>query len=125
MLTRFVINALALLVAWLVVPGIHLSATDTSGKLITIALVAVIFGVINALVKPLVKVFSVVFIVLTLGLFLLVINTLMLMLTGWVSTKLGVGFTVDGFWFAFLGGIVISIISAIGGAIVRDEKQPA
>ncbi len=125
MFIRFVINALALMVAWLVVPGIDLHADSTTSKVLTLAAVAVIFGVINALVKPIVTVFSVVFIVLTLGLFLVVINTLMLMLTGWVSTKLGVGFSVDGFWPALLGAVVISIISSIGGAILRDDRQRA
>lgn len=107
-LLRLLINAAALWVAIRIVPGI-----DYRGHWSSLLLVALIFGVLNASVRPLLKVLSLPLLILTLGLFIFVINGLMLMLTGWVSGMLDLGFYVDGFWSAFVGGLVVSIVGLL------------
>ena len=84
---------------------------------------AVIFGLLNALVKPLLKLLTCPFILLTLGLFTLLINTGLFYLTGWLGQQFDYGFYVSGFWAAFLGAIVVSIIGMIGEMIFRDELK--
>lgn len=110
-IVRILINAVALVVAAWMIPGMQLTS-DIWGILI----VAVIFGLVNALIKPIVKLLSLPLIFLTLGLFALLINTAMLSFTAWVSPHL----TIDGFWPAVMGAIVISIVSAILNVFVRD-----
>ena len=73
--------------------------------------IAVVFGVVNAIIRPIVTLLSLPFIVLTLGLLIFVINALMLMLTGWLSEQLGLGFSVDGFWTAVVGALIITVVS--------------
>lgn len=102
---RIVINAVALWVADAIVPG--LSVSDSTGELI---LVAIVFGVVNAFIKPIVQILSCPLTILTLGLFTLVINALMLMLTGWLT---GGAVSAENFWAALLGSIVISIASTV------------
>ena len=107
---RLVINAIALYAAAMVVPGIHfLKADDWQ----TVFLVALIFGVVNALIKPLTLAVTCLINVVTLGLFTLVVNGAMLWLTSEVAARVGLGFRVDDFVAAFLGALVISIISLI------------
>ncbi|MGO1384814.1 MAG: phage holin family protein [Arachnia sp.] len=121
-LIRLVISALATALAVWLVPGITLTASGTGEKALTLLVVAIIFGLVNAVVRPLVTFAGFCLVVLTLGLFLFVINALMLMLTGWLATNLGFGFEVDGFWWAMLGSIIISIAtSAISGLL--DVKK--
>ena len=117
-----VVNALALAAAAWLIDGIAVTGDSTEDRVITLVLVALIFGVINAFVAPIVKLLSLPFIILTLGLFLLVINAGMLLLTGWISGELGLGFDVAGFWAAVLGGIVVTISTWILEAVlpVRD-----
>ena len=105
-LLQLVINAAALWVAIQLVPGI-----DHTGSWWSLMFTALVFGVLNASVRPLLKLLSLPILILTLGLFIFVINALMLLMTGWVSGMLGLGFHVDGFWAAFLGGLIISIVS--------------
>ena len=92
-------------------------------KIIPVAVVGLIFVLVNMFVAPVVKVLSLPFIVLSLGLFLLVINALLLLLTEWISAKLPVSgavpFDVDGFWWAVLGAVVVSIVNAIFGSLAR------
>ncbi|WP_326598013.1 phage holin family protein [Streptomyces sp. NBC_01803] len=109
-LFRFVANAVALAAAVWLVGDITLGDDDTStgGRTATLLVVALIFGLVNLVVKPIVKVLSLPLLVLSLGLFTLVINALMLMLT---SALAGDAFEVDGFWPAVLGGLIISIVS--------------
>jgi putative membrane protein len=113
-----VVNALALAAAAWLLDGIDVAGGSTSEEAVTLILVALIFGVVNAIVEPIVKLFSIPFILLTLGLFLLVINALMLMLTDWISGLFDLGFTVDGFWTALLGGIIITIATWILEAVL-------
>lgn len=123
MLARLVANAAALLVAALIVPGIHLNHADgLANQIVTALIVALIFGVVNSLVKPIVSILSLPAIVLTLGLFLLVVNTLMLMLTSTISVNLGLGFAVDSWGAAFLGSIVVSIVSAVVSGVLGSNK---
>ena len=107
-LLRLLINALALWVAIQLVDGI-----DHRGSLWSLLFVALVFGALNASIRPVLKLLSLPVIVLTLGLFIFVINALMLMMTGWVSGVLNLGFYVAGFWDAFFGGLIISVVSLV------------
>ncbi|MDE3096277.1 MAG: phage holin family protein [Chloroflexota bacterium] len=107
LVVRFLVNVAALWVAQALVRGF---AINTPGALL---FGAVIFGAVNALIRPVVAMFSCLLTVLTLGLFTLVINTAMLGLTAWVAGKFGLAFHVDGFIAAFLGALVISLVSTI------------
>ncbi len=107
------VNAAALWVAVQIVPGL-----DFVGEIWKLLVVAVIFGLINAFIKPILVIFSLPITVMTLGLFLLVINALLLMLTGWISGQLDLGFTVADFWAALLGSIVISLAGMLLSFVV-------
>lgn len=118
LLISWLINAAALaLAAWLI-PGIEIS--DESAWL-AVALMAVIFGLVNALIRPLVKFLTCLINMITLGLFTLVINALMLMLSSWIAGQLNVGFRVDGFIPAFLGALLISVVSFVLSVIFKDR----
>jgi putative membrane protein len=106
LLLRILINAAALWVAVRFVPGI-----DYTGTPLMLLCVAIVFGVVNTVIKPIVTILSLPAIVLTVGVFLLLINALMLWLTGWLSTSLGLGFRVAGIGPAFLGAIVVSLVA--------------
>ena len=116
MLVRWLINAVALLIAAFFVPGIYLSAARshaTSHDWLTLAVVALIFGLINAVIRPVLIVLALPLEIITLGLFTFVINALMLLLTSWISGRLGLGFHVGGFVAALLGSLVISVVSFV------------
>jgi putative membrane protein len=117
-LLRWLINAVALYLAVQLVPGIE--ATE---RWQTFAIVALIFGLVNALIRPILQFFTCPLIILTLGLFTLVINALMLLLTGWLAKQFGVGFTVEGFGPAFLGALVVSIVSLALTMVVKEEEE--
>ena len=114
----WLINAIALAAAAYFVPGIEI--TDDRAWVV-VAVMAVIFGLVNALIRPLVKFLTCLINIFTLGLFTLVINALMLLLTGWIAGQLDVGFLVDGFLPAFLGALLISIVSFVLSLILRDD----
>ncbi|HEY9351416.1 MAG TPA: phage holin family protein [Acidothermales bacterium] len=116
-------GALALWVATLIVPGVELEGSTFTDRLGTLLIVAIIFGVVNAIAKPIAALFSLPLIVLTLGLFLLVLNALMLLLTNWIAGLLDLPFDVDGFWAAFWGAIVISIVTFVVGLFVGDARR--
>jgi len=105
-LLRLLINAAALWVAIQLVDGI-----EHRGSWWSLIFVALVFGLLNASIRPLLQLLSLPIIILTLGLFIFVINALMLLLTGWVSGQLNLGFYVNGFWDAFFGGLIISVVS--------------
>ena len=115
-LLRLIINAVALLTtAWLI-PGIHLAAAGphpTTNDWVTLLIVALIFGVVNAVIRPILVVLSLPLEILTLGLFIFVINAFMLLLTSWIAQGMGLGFRVDKFLAALLGALIISIVSFI------------
>ncbi len=122
---KTIINGLALYLAAFIVPGIHLGEQgDTARTIVTVLVVAVIFGVINAVLKPLVKLLSLPVIVLTLGLFLLVVNALMLELTSWIAGSFDLSFHVDNFWWdAILGALIITVVASILNAVVPDPDR--
>lgn len=115
---RWAINAVALYLAVLIVPGINYNGEWTG-----ILWLALIFGLLNALLRPLLKFLTCPLILLTLGLFTFLINAVMLMLTSTVGQSLGIGFTVDNFWQALLGSFVISFVSVVMTLILRDELK--
>ena len=117
-LIRWGINAAALYAAVWLVPGIEFRG-DWTGVL----WLALISGLLNALVRPVLKFLTCPLIILTLGLFTIIINTAMLMLTSRIGQAFGIGLTVDGFWTAVLGSLVISIVSIIMSVIFRDELK--
>ena len=107
LLVRLLLTALALWLATVLVPGISLFGDSTWDRFWSLVAAAVVFTIVNALVKPLVMVIGCALYVLTLGLFGLVVNALMFWLTGWVSEQIELGFSVDGFWDAFWGAIIV------------------
>lgn len=119
---RWVINAVALYAAIALVPGIHLRS-ELSQQWLAIVLLALVFGLLNALLRPLLILLTCPLIILTLGLGTLLINTLMLYLTGWVGDLLGFGLKVDNFLAAFLGALVISLVSIALSLLLKDEMR--
>ncbi len=114
---RWVINALALYVAVSVIPGIHF--TGTPGQLL---IVAAIFGIVNSALRPVLTILTCPLVVLTLGLFTFVINAMLLLLTAWLSTQFNLGLTVDGFGSAFVGGLLIGIVSVLLSIFVGESR---
>ena len=109
--------------AWLV-PGLGLGPThESGGVVVTLVLVSLVIGLVNSVVKPVVKVLSGCLILLTFGLFLLVVNAAMLMLSSWLCAQLGVGFAVDGWGTALIGSIIVSVISGLINGITGAGKQ--
>ena len=121
LLVRLLVNAVALAVAAWLIPGITLDegATNTD-RAITLAIVAAIFGLVNAFIRPVVKLLALPLIILTLGLITFVINALMLLLTSWITANLDVEFHVDGFWPALIGALVITVVGWALDAILPD-----
>lgn len=118
-LIRWVVNAIALWVAVQIVPGLeHVGETGLS-----LLLIALIFGLVNALVRPIIVLLTCPLIVLTMGLFILIINAVMLLITAWLSGVFGLGLVVEGFWPTFWGALVISIVSGVINLLVKDERE--
>lgn len=126
-MTRFVgwlvVNAMALGAAVWLFQGITLLGATTTDRVVTLVVVGGIFGLVSSVVKPVLKVVSFPFIVLSLGLLLLVINALMLLLTSWIAGRLDLGFHVSGFVVAVLGSIVISIAGMVLNAVMPDGRR--
>lgn len=120
---RVVINALALGVAVWLLEDITLDGGSDTGRFVKLLVVGVIFGLVNWIVRPLVRFVTFPFIILTLGLLLLVINAFMLLLTSRLAGLLGLGFHVDGFWTAVLGSIVISLASMVLDLVLPDVDR--
>ncbi|MGC0339457.1 phage holin family protein [Streptomyces sp. SLBN-8D4] len=120
-LVKTIANAGALAVAVWLLDKITLTGGSTGKKVWTLILVALVFGLVNFLVKPLVKVLTFPLFILTLGLFTLIVNALMLLLTSWLADKLDLSFHVEGFWTAVLGGLIISIVSWALHVVLPDE----
>lgn len=117
-LIRLVINAIALWLATRLIDGI-----SYDGEMIFLLVVALIFGVVNAIVKPILIFLTFPFLIVTLGLFLLVLNGVMVWLTGAISDAADLGFHVSGFRAAFLGGLVISVVSFLLSLIVGKDAS--
>ncbi|MFF4603915.1 phage holin family protein [Streptomyces sp. NPDC001339] len=120
-LVKTIANAAALAVAIWLLKDITLTGENTGRKVLTLILVALIFGLVNFIVKPVVKLLSFPLFILTLGLITLVVNALMLLLTSWLAGKADLAFHVDGFWTAVLGGVIISIVSWAMHVVLPDE----
>ena len=118
LILRLIINAVALWVAVRFVPGISFN-----GNPVLLLAVALVFSVVNTIVKPIATLLSLPAVLLTLGIFFLVINAFMLWFTGWLSTSLGLGFHVDGFRAAFLGGIVVSLVAWALSVFLVEHKE--
>jgi putative membrane protein len=122
-LLRVLVSAAALGVATWAVPGIELQAASGWSRLGTLLAVALIFGVINATLKPLIKIVGCAFYVLTLGLIALVVNGLLLWLTSWIAGKLSLPFHVTGFWPAFWGAIIVGLVSWLLNLLTGDKRR--
>lgn len=119
-LIRLIATAVALWVSVRIVPGI----TYTGGAL-GLLVVAVVFGLVNAFVRPVLKLLTCPLVVLTLGLFIFVLNGLMLWLTSELSLALGIGFDVDGFWAAVLGAIIVGLVSMVLTLLLGAAEEEA
>jgi putative membrane protein len=119
-LLRLVASAFAIWVAALIVPGVEIGGDQFTDQALVALLVGLVFGVINAVIKPIVKVLAFPLYVVTLGLFTLVANALLFWLTAWLAGVLTIDFTVDGFWPALLGALVVSLVSWGLSLLVRD-----
>jgi putative membrane protein len=117
-----VVNAAALGIAVWLFSGITLTADSTGDRIVTLLVVGAIFGVVTSVVRPIVNVLSLPLIILTLGLFLLVTNALMLLLTSKLADTFGLDFHVQGFWTAVFGALVISIASMIVESLLPDPR---
>ncbi|MET8319382.1 phage holin family protein [Micromonospora sp. NPDC005189] len=120
-LIRLVITAVALWITTLIVPGVDVHGRSGSNTVLTLIVVALIFGVINAVLKPVIRVVGCVFYLLTLGLFALVVNALLFLLTDRIARGLDLPFQVDGFWPAFWGAIVMTVVTWLISVIVPDS----
>jgi putative membrane protein len=114
-------NAAALAVATWALDGIRVEGSDWQDKIVPLVLAGLVLGVVTVFVEPVVKLFSLPFIVLTLGLFLLVINALMLMLTSWIADQADIGFEVDGFWTAVIGGIIVTLVAGFIDLVAIED----
>jgi putative membrane protein len=124
-LIRVLTTAAALFVATAAVPGIELLAGTTLAKVTTLVVVALIFGVVNVVLKPIIKALGCVFYILTLGLIGLVVNALLLLLTSWVAGKLSEPFHITGFWPAFWGAIIVSVVSWLLSITLGENRRRA
>jgi putative membrane protein len=121
LLIRLLATAAALAVATAVVPGIELQAASVTSKVLTLIAVALIFGVVNAILKPILKIVGCAFYVLTLGLIALVVNALLLWLTSWAAGKLSLPWHITGFWPAFWGAIIVGVVGWLLSILIRDR----
>ncbi len=115
---KWVMNTIAIMLAIKFVPGIIYS-----GAWWGILLVSMIFGLVNTVIRPLIKLFTFPLLILTLGLFTFIINAMMLSLTSWLSESMHIGFRVEGFKAAFWGSLVISIVSLVLGCLMPPEEE--
>lgn len=115
---KWVMNTIAIILAVKFVPGIVYS-----GEWWGILIVGMIFGLVNTVIRPLIKLFTFPLLILTLGLFTFVINAMMLSLTSWLSESLHLGFRIEGFKSAFWGALVISIVSLVLSCLMPQEKE--
>ena len=123
LIVRLLAAAVALAVAAWLIDGISVGPGTDSERLLTLLAVAVIFGLVNAIVRPIVRLISLPLFILTLGLFTFVVNALMLMLTAWIGDQFDLAFEVDGFWAALLGALVISVVTFVINVLLPDKYE--
>jgi putative membrane protein len=124
LLLRILIPAAALYVAHLLVSGIELTGSNAWEKAATLIVVALIFGLVNAVLKPIIKTIGCLFYVLTLGLIGLVVNGLLLWLSSWVAGELSLPFHITGFWPAFWGAIIVGVVAWLLNLIFDERAAP-
>jgi putative membrane protein len=118
LLIRWVITSLALFAAAYLVPGIRVEGNAW----IVYAVMAIILGLVNAVVRPLLKLLTCPLIILTLGLFTLVVNALSFLVASWLAQLVDIGFVVDDFWAALLGSLIVSAVTVVLSALVKEEE---
>jgi putative membrane protein len=123
LLLKLVVTAAAVWAAAVLIPGIHIHTHSTAGKAGTLLLVALIFGVINAVLKPIAKTVGCLAYVITLGLISIVVNGLLFWLTSWVAGKLSLPFHVSGFAPAVLGALFVGVVSWVLSLILDREDH--
>ena len=121
LILKILINMAALYAAFFLLGGRGLNIQD--GSWLSILWLAVIFGLVNAFIRPLLMVVGCPFIVATLGLGTLLVNTLLFYLAGIIGANFGVGFTVDGFWPAFLGALIVSVVSFVLSVVTGADRK--
>ena len=117
---KILVVAAALWAATQFVDGITVSTTTPVEQIATLVAVALVFGVVNAVLKPIIKTLGCAFYILTLGLFALVVNAGLLLLTSWIASQLHLSFHVEGFWAAFWGAIIVGLISWLLDLVLGD-----
>ena len=123
-LIRLAINAIALWITTLLVSGVHVTTDSTGKKVLTLIAIAIIFGVVNALLRPIIKTIGCAFYVLTLGLVSIVVNGALFLFASWLADQLGIPFKVDNFWpSAVLGALIVGVVSWLLSLIVPDKAQ--
>lgn len=120
-IVRWAVNAVALYAAIAIMQGRGIE--PQSQNWLSFIWLALIFGFVNAILRPLITMLTCPLIILTLGLGALLINTLLFWLAGLIGTRFGVGFTVDGFWPAFLGALIVTVISVFLNALIHEDKK--
>jgi len=124
---RLIVNTVALLITAWIVPGIHLGAAGphpTRDDWVTLLIVALIFGFVNVVIRPIISILSLPLTILTLGLFTFVINAFMLLLTSWIAQGMDLGFRIDGFLPALLGALIISVVSFVLSRALKPRREP-
>jgi putative membrane protein len=121
-LVRTAVTAVALWIATALLSGIYVSGSSTWVNALTLLAVAVIFGLVNAILKPIIKVLGCLFYLVTLGLIAFVVNALLFLLVDWLAELLQLPFHVDGFWSAFWGAIIVGLASWLINLAIPDPK---
>jgi len=120
---RVLINGIAIWLATLILPGLEIVGGETGWQQLgIILLIALVFGIVNAIVKPIVAFLSIPLYILTLGLFTIVVNALMLMLTAWITEATSWGLRIDNFGVACWGGIIIAIVSLVLSVLIPGSR---
>jgi putative membrane protein len=122
-IVRILAGAVALAAAAWLIDGISVGPGTTGDRVLTLLVVALIFGLVNAIVRPIARLISLPLLILTLGLFTFVVNALMLMLTAWIGDQFDLAFEVDGFWAALLGALVISVVTFLINVLLPDKYE--
>lgn len=121
-LLRLAASAVALWVATLLISGIRLTTDSVPGQIGTLVAVAAIFGIVNAILRPIIKTVGCAFYVFTLGLIAIVVNGALFLLTSWIAGKLGLPFEVENFWpSAILGALIVGLISWVVNLVINDR----
>lgn len=121
-LIKIVVNAVAIWVATALVPGVEVTGDGTGETILTLLILGAIFGLVNAIIKPVLVFFSLPALIFTLGLFVFVINALMLELLAWLSDQLDISFTIDDFFWSALGAaVVVTFVSMVLNLVIPDS----